>query len=85
MSRGYNQIEDMSYFAACSFVAKLTTVKLVLGLDFINHWFVHQLNVNNAFLQVQPQEDVSMIISHGISPSKPNQVNKLIESLYCLK
>ena len=26
ISRGYNQIQGMGYFATCSFVAKLTTV-----------------------------------------------------------
>jgi hypothetical protein len=57
----------------------------VIALASINHWHIHQLDVNNAFLHGDLQEDVYMLVHQGINPSKPNQVCKLLKSLYGLK
>jgi hypothetical protein len=60
-------------------------VRLVIALASINHWFLHQLDVNNAFLHGDLHEDVYMTIPPGVTTSKPNQVCKLSKSLYGLK
>ncbi|KAK2409531.1 putative mitochondrial protein [Trifolium repens] len=84
VAKGYNQIEGLDYFDTYSQVAKLTTVRLVLALASINHWNLHQLDVNNAFLHGDLQEDVYMTPPPNIN-AKPNQVCKVVKSLYGLK
>ena len=85
VAKGYNQIEGLNYFDTFSAVAKVIIVRLVIVLASINHWFLHQLDVSNAFLHGDRHEDVYMTIPPGVSTSKPNQVYKLPKSLYGLK
>ena len=66
-------------------MAKLTTMKLLLALTTINKWYLKQLDVNNAFLHGDLNEEVYMILPQGMQVAKSGQVSKLQRSLYGLK
>lgn len=58
---------------------------LPLHRIFQLHRHIHQLNINNAILHGDLEEDVYWVIPPGVSCDAPNKTCKLLKSLYGLK
>nr|XP_027186068.1 uncharacterized protein LOC113784102 [Cicer arietinum] len=65
--------------------AKLTIVRLLLALASSHNWHLHQLDVHNAFLNGNVEEEVYIQLPRGLLAHNPNIVCKLHKSLYGLK
>lgn len=80
-----NQTEGVDYNETFAPVAKMVTIpaffQQVVSLD----WKVHQIDVHNAFLHADLDEEVYMQFSSGFRTDDKSKVCRLHKSLYGLK
>ncbi|GJS30916.1 retrovirus-related pol polyprotein from transposon TNT 1-94 [Tanacetum coccineum] len=85
VAKGFNQMEEVDYHDTFAPVAKLVTVRTLLAITVKMDWIIQQLDVSNAFLHGDLDEEVYMKIPQGFSNDNETRVCRLRKSLYGLK
>lgn len=89
VATGYTQKAGLDYNETSSPVAKMATVKLLLKISASKQWFLHQLDISNAFLNGELYEEIYMRLLEGyeerLKEVPTNSVCKLKKSIYALK
>ena len=86
MAKGYAQTYGVDYSDTFSPVAKITSVQLFISLVAIHNWDLHRLDIKNAFLHGDLQEEVYMEQPPGfVAQGEIRKVCRLWKSLYGLK
>ena len=94
VAKGYTQKEGLNYNEMFSPVAKMATIKLLLKVAASKKWFFSQLDISNAFLNGELEEEIYLQLPDGydeyyakrkgdILPKK--DVLRLRKSIYGLK
>ena len=87
VANGFNQTAIFDFSETFSPVVKPATVQTVITLALANSWKIHQLDVNNVFLNDVLEEHVFMSQPPGfeVNNNKKQLVCKLHKALYGLK
>ena len=86
MAKGCAQKHDIVYDDTFALVAKMKIVRVFPAVAAAKGWHLHQMDVKNAFLQGELDEQVYMVQPPGFhSEMNTSAVCRLKKSLYRLK
>jgi hypothetical protein len=84
VAKGFSQQYGMDYEETFAPVAKMTTIRTLIAVASVRQWNISQMDVKNAFLNGDLQEEVYMVPPLGVSHNQ-GEVCKLRKALYGLK
>ena len=87
MTKGYTQIFGLDYGDTFSPVAKMASVRLFIVMAALQRWLLYQLDVKNAFLNGDLEEEIYMEQPPSFVAQRESSglVCRLRKSLYGLK
>ncbi|CAL8173718.1 unnamed protein product [Prunus armeniaca] len=85
VAKGFNQATGIDYHDTFSLTAKMIIVRYFLALTASQSWSLHQLDISNAFLHGDLDEEIYMSPPPGLWRQGENLVCRLHKSLYGLK
>lgn len=87
VAKGYTQVFGLDYSDTFSPVAKMASVRLFLSMAAMRHWPLYQLDIKNAFLHGDLEEEVYLEQPPGFVAQREcrGYVCRLHKALYGLK
>ena len=86
VAKGFSQVEGLDYDQVFSPVVRFETMRLILAMAAIEGWVAHGLDVRNAYLYGELDEEIYMEQPEGFRiPGKEDFVLLLKKALYGLK
>ena len=82
---GNKQIADIDYNETFAPTAKMVVVRTFLAIAAMKGWELHQMDVHNAFLHDELNEEVYMQMPPGFASPTLGKVCRLRNSLYSLR
>ncbi|XP_074301226.1 uncharacterized protein LOC141632589 [Silene latifolia] len=79
---GNHQVEGIDYGETFAPVIKMVTIRTFLSIAAVKNWELHQMDVHNAFLHGDLDEEVYMKLPPRFSKGKEDKVCRLRKSLY---
>ena len=84
--KGFQQKTGIDFIETFSLMFKASTIRIIFTLVVTRGWYIQQVDINDAFLNGDLQEEVFMNQPDDfIDPTKPTYVCKLRKALHGLK